>query len=160
MAVRFIGQGNRNIRRKPPTCRKLLISFMEKDWGYQTGKIPYITGQTTQWPKRQKHQDLQNTIQNTNAWATQIQLENGVKMNTKVLCLVYPMLPVSLDCLFLIAPSVFSNVYFDTTDNHSDNYIVCWQKHVHTLRSSNTWTLNFKPVLVNEGGIILLHLSL
>jgi len=25
--------------------------------------------------------------------------------------LVYPMLPVSLDCLFLIAPSVFSNVY-------------------------------------------------
>ena len=28
-----------------------------------------------------------------------------------VLCLVYPMLPVSLDCSFLIAPSVFSNVY-------------------------------------------------
>jgi hypothetical protein len=28
-----------------------------------------------------------------------------------VLCLVYPMLPVSLDCPFLIAPSVFSNVY-------------------------------------------------
>jgi hypothetical protein len=27
-----------------------------------------------------------------------------------VLCLVYPMLPVSLDCLFLIAPSVFSNI--------------------------------------------------
>ena len=26
--------------------------------------------------------------------------------------LVYSMLPVSLDCLFLIAPSVFSNVYF------------------------------------------------
>jgi len=25
--------------------------------------------------------------------------------------LVYPMLPVSLDCPFLIAPSVFSNVY-------------------------------------------------
>jgi hypothetical protein len=25
--------------------------------------------------------------------------------------LLYPMLPVSLDCLFLIAPSVFSNVY-------------------------------------------------
>jgi len=24
---------------------------------------------------------------------------------------IYPMLPVSLDCLFLIAPSVFSNVY-------------------------------------------------
>ena len=28
------------------------------------------------------------------------------------LCLVYPVLPVSLDCPFLIAPSVFSNVYF------------------------------------------------
>jgi hypothetical protein len=28
-----------------------------------------------------------------------------------VLCLVYPMLPVSLDCPFLIATSVFSNVY-------------------------------------------------
>ena len=27
------------------------------------------------------------------------------------LCFVYPMLPVSLDCRFLIAPSVFSNVY-------------------------------------------------
>jgi hypothetical protein len=28
-----------------------------------------------------------------------------------VLCLVYPVLPVSLDCPFLIAPSVISNVY-------------------------------------------------
>jgi len=28
-----------------------------------------------------------------------------------VLCLVCPMLPESLDCPFLIAPSVFSNVY-------------------------------------------------
>jgi len=28
-----------------------------------------------------------------------------------ILCLVYPMLLVSLDCLFFIAPSVFSNVY-------------------------------------------------
>jgi len=27
--------------------------------------------------------------------------------------LVYPMLPVSLDCQFLIAPSVFSNVYIE-----------------------------------------------
>ena len=27
------------------------------------------------------------------------------------LCLVYPMLPVSLDCQFLIAPSVFCNAY-------------------------------------------------
>jgi len=28
-----------------------------------------------------------------------------------ILCLVYPMLPVSLDCLFVIGSSVFSNVY-------------------------------------------------
>ena len=28
-----------------------------------------------------------------------------------ILCLVYPMLPVSLNCLFLIYPSVFSKVY-------------------------------------------------
>jgi hypothetical protein len=28
-----------------------------------------------------------------------------------VLCLVYPMLAVSLDCSFLITPLVFSNVY-------------------------------------------------
>ena len=27
------------------------------------------------------------------------------------LCLVYPMLSVSLDCPFLLAPSIFSNVY-------------------------------------------------
>ena len=27
-----------------------------------------------------------------------------------ILCLVYPMLPVSLDCPFLIVPSIFSNV--------------------------------------------------
>ena len=29
--------------------------------------------------------------------------------------LVYPMSPVSLDCHFLIAPSVFANVYFRAT---------------------------------------------
>jgi len=29
-----------------------------------------------------------------------------------ILCLVYQMLPVSLDCSYLIAPSVFSNVCF------------------------------------------------
>ena len=27
-------------------------------------------------------------------------------------CVVYPMLPLSVDCLFLIASSIFSNVYF------------------------------------------------
>ena len=29
-----------------------------------------------------------------------------------VLCLVYPMLPISLDCPLLISTSVFSNVYY------------------------------------------------
>jgi hypothetical protein len=29
-----------------------------------------------------------------------------------VLCIVYPVSPVSLDCLFFIALSVFSSVYF------------------------------------------------
>jgi hypothetical protein len=28
-----------------------------------------------------------------------------------VVCIVYPLLSASLDCLFLIAPSFFSNVY-------------------------------------------------
>ena len=35
-----------------------------------------------------------------------------------VLYLVYPMLPVSLDCPFLIASSVFSNVYLHTSNSH------------------------------------------
>ena len=34
-----------------------------------------------------------------------------VALFVSVLCLVYPMLPVLLDCPFLIAPLVFSNVY-------------------------------------------------
>jgi hypothetical protein len=35
-----------------------------------------------------------------------------------VLYLVYLMLPVSLDCPFLIASSVFSNVYLHTSNSH------------------------------------------
>jgi hypothetical protein len=35
-----------------------------------------------------------------------------------VLCLVYTMLPVSLDCAFLIAPSVFSNAYLSLHYTH------------------------------------------
>ena len=34
-------------------------------------------------------------------------------MNFRIVRLVCPMLPVSLDCPFLIAPSVFSNVYLE-----------------------------------------------
>ena len=35
----------------------------------------------------------------------------GILQHLFVLYLVYPMLPVSLDCPFLIVPSVFSNVF-------------------------------------------------
>ena len=35
----------------------------------------------------------------------------GILWRVFVLCLVYPMLPVSLDCPFMIAPLVFSDVY-------------------------------------------------
>jgi hypothetical protein len=34
------------------------------------------------------------------------------------LCFVYPMLPVSLDCQFLIAPSVFCNAYLSEKEWH------------------------------------------
>jgi len=36
-------------------------------------------------------------------------------------CLVYPMLPVSLDCPFVIAPSIFSNVYLETKSKNMYN---------------------------------------
>ena len=39
-----------------------------------------------------------------------------------ILCFVCPMLPVSLDCPFLIAPSVFSNVYLAL-------FIICWNNN-------------------------------
>ena len=50
-----------------------------------------------------------------------------------LLRLVYPMLPVSLDCPFLIVPSVFSNVYSSTVYilrdtvlwNIYDNNVIC-----------------------------------
>ena len=34
------------------------------------------------------------------------------------LCLLYPMFPVSLGCPFLIAPSVFSDVYITNNQNN------------------------------------------
>ena len=40
--------------------------------------------------------------------------------------LVYPMLPVSLDCPFLIAPSVFSNVYLLTLKKLYSPKSKCW----------------------------------
>ena len=46
-----------------------------------------------------------------------------------VLCLVHPMLPVFLDCPFMIAPSVFSNVYFRNLWLHWQ-HILCGCSHV------------------------------
>ena len=40
-----------------------------------------------------------------------VQLMTTISYFCVCLRLVYPMLPVSLDCLFLIVPLVFSNVY-------------------------------------------------
>ena len=40
-----------------------------------------------------------------------------------VLCFVHPMLPVSLDCPFFIAPSVFSNIYMSVVD-----FVPCQQR--------------------------------
>jgi hypothetical protein len=42
-----------------------------------------------------------------------------------VLCRVYHVLPVSLDCPFLIAPSIFSNVYL-----HSNISLLCAAKRL------------------------------
>jgi len=46
------------------------------------------------------------------------------------LCLVYPMLPMSLDCPFLIATSVFSNVYLHVSTFHQLTLSEWWPHHV------------------------------
>ena len=68
-----------------------------------------------------------------------------------VLCLVCPVLPVSLDCLILIAPSVFSNVYLSwtagihTSDVHfailSHTSISNIQKHSRDFSDSAVYNL-------------------
>ena len=63
-------------------------------------------------------------------------------------CLVYPMLSVSLDCPFLIAYSVFSNVYW---------YLICRLKihvkqrmSVYKISSKKSWEIVNKTTLVEE----------
>jgi hypothetical protein len=59
--------------------------------------------------------------------------------------LVYPILPVSLDCSFLIAPSVFSNVYLHTYlsnnsppfTNSSTRYMCCGVSYISFNRIYN-----------------------
>jgi hypothetical protein len=52
-----------------------------------------------------------------------------------ILCLVYPMLPVSLDCPFSIAPSVFSTVYITA---YSLSCVLCAQC-CQCVWLSNSW---------------------
>jgi hypothetical protein len=62
---------------------------------------------------------------------------------------VYPMLPVSLDCPFLIAPSVFSNVYI--LCNGYYNLPFCLILH-SSLHSFNVWKLlsfSWQPLYMN-----------
>lgn len=47
---------------------------------------------------------------NFDRWFAYIGVQH--KLCCVFVCIVYPSLPVSLDCSFLIAPSVFSTVYF------------------------------------------------
>ena len=47
----------------------------------------------------------------------------ALRYSLTFICLVYPMLPVSLDCPFLIAHSVFSNVYLHFLFSHKANLI-------------------------------------
>ena len=47
---------------------------------------------------------------NFDRWFAYIGVQH--KLCCVFVCIVYPSLPVSLDCPFLIAPSVFSTVYF------------------------------------------------
>ena len=47
------------------------------------------------------------------------------------LCLVYHMLLVSLDCLFLITPSVFSNVYLNYQILNNKHSEIKEYAHVH-----------------------------
>ena len=52
--------------------------------------------------------------------------------------LVYPMLPVSLDCPFLIAISVFSNVYLVREDMDVNELKDCSTLHLDTNQSKRT----------------------
>ena len=56
----------------------------------------------------------------------------GVLYRLFALCIVYPMLPVSQDCLLLITPSVFSNVYLSC--------VLCTQC-CQCLRIVHSWLL-------------------
>jgi hypothetical protein len=60
-----------------------------------------------------------------------------------VLCLVYPVLPVSLACPFLMATSVISNVYLSC--------VLCrhWQHRTH--KTQDKYTLEITEVAIKNG---------
>jgi hypothetical protein len=62
-----------------------------------------------------------------------------------VLCLVYPMLPVFLDCQFLIAPLVLSNVYLQIS-GRVDIMVISFTTllTMATLDANDTWQLNVR----------------
>ena len=64
------------------------------------------------------------------------------------LCLLHPMLPVSLDCPFLIAPSVFSNVYLQISEGWgfvTSQSIQLYSRSMIVLRLSfNNFEVNVK----------------
>jgi hypothetical protein len=86
-----------------------------------------------------------------------------------VMCLVYQILPVSLDCQFLITPSVFSNVYYLITPLISPSVYHChkqdiciWHK-VHCFLSKVYWwrlpgpdPQNYRVPMWRRGGVISL----
>ena len=64
-----------------------------------------------------------------------------------VLCFVFPMLPVSMDCSFLIASSVFSNVYFQLVEAKSPPFFV---HHLsHNMTYNPFCTNNAKAATIN-----------
>ena len=65
--------------------------------------------------------------------------------------LVYPMLPVSLDCPFLIAPSVFSNHLF----NHLDSYYILLKSDMHRIsfKVQCFWYLDYLFLFHNKNNI-------
>ena len=72
-----------------------------------------------------------------------------------VLCLVCPMLPVSLDCPFLIAHSVFSNIYLQQL--RVNNIVVCHWSYVERQTFPNqSITTIFRLELFRQSGVVFL----
>ena len=72
-----------------------------------------------------------------------------------VLCLMYPMLPFSLDCPFVIAPSVFSNVYLVTHNSEKNERLMIKKPKMKIMDIYHQISQNLGHILVvnyNGGG--------